>query len=155
VVVMMIQKAEWLPVATTPRVLQWVLVLAAVYNVLWGAWVVLYPMMLFDWLAMPQPNYPELWQCVGMIVGCYGIGYAAAARDPYRHWPVVLVGLVGKVAGPLGFVKAVLFDKTFPLGFGVNILTNDLVWWVPFGLILLGAYKHHQVGALSRQRETS
>jgi hypothetical protein len=116
----------------------WVLWLAAAYNVAWGAWVVLFPGALFRWAGMEPPNYPELWQCIGMIVGVYGVGYAIAARDPCRHWPIVLVGLLGKVFGPLGFLNAVVQGR-LPWTFGAMLLANDLVWWVPFGLILYRA----------------
>jgi hypothetical protein len=61
-----------------------------------------------------------------MIVGVYGVGYAAAALDPLRHWPVVLVGLLGKIFGPTGLLSAVL-GGTLPLSFGLTILTDDLV----------------------------
>jgi small multidrug resistance pump len=122
------------------RWMSWVLLAAAVYNVVWGGLVVLFPYLLFDGLGMERPNYPELWQCVGMIVGVYGIGYGVAARDPLTHWPIVLVGLLGKILGPIGFVEAV-WRGAFPLAFGFNILTNDLIWWVPFGLILHRAWR--------------
>jgi hypothetical protein len=114
--------------------------LAAFYNMVWGAWVVLFPQQLFEWSGMDPPRYPQLWQCIGMIVGVYGIGYAIAARDPYRHWPIVLVGLMGKILGPLGFAMA-LVQGTLPISFGLTIVTNDLVWWVPFGLILWRAWR--------------
>jgi hypothetical protein len=116
---------------------------AAVYNLVWGGLVILFPHLLFDLCDMPRPNYPEIWQCVGMIVGVYGVGYWAAATDPRRHWPIVLVGLLGKVFGPLGFAVA-LWKGTFPPAFGLTILTNDLIWWVPFALILLDAYRHER-----------
>ncbi|MFZ4629496.1 MAG: alkyl hydroperoxide reductase [Blastocatellia bacterium] len=124
----------------TPRWMSWVLLAAAVYNLVWGGLVVLFPHALFDWMGMDRPNYPELWQCVGMIVGVYGVGYGLAARDPLTHWPIVLVGLLGKILGPIGFVEAV-WRGAFPLAFGYNILTNDLIWWVPFGAILLHAWR--------------
>ncbi|MFM7467926.1 MAG: hypothetical protein ACKO37_00275 [Vampirovibrionales bacterium] len=127
-----------------PRWMQWVLLSAAIYNAAWGAWVILFPLTLFQWMHMPVPNYPELWQCVGMIVGCYALGYAIAVLAPYRYWPVVLVGLVGKLLGPIGFVKAVYVDHTFSPWFGLNILTNDLLWWIPFFLILQGKYNAFQ-----------
>jgi hypothetical protein len=117
-----------------------VLLAAALYNVLWGALVVLFPFALFRVLAMELPNYPEIWQCVGMIVGVYGVGYAVAALDPLRHWPIVLVGLLGKVFGPVGFVSAVAAGD-LPLRFGLTLLTNDIIWWLPFALILLHAYR--------------
>jgi small multidrug resistance pump len=121
-----------------------VLMAAALYNVLWGAFVVLFPLALFRFLGMETPNYPEIWQCVGMIVGVYGVGYAVAALDPLRHWPVVLVGLLGKLFGPVGFVSAVAAGD-LPLRFGLTLLTNDVIWWFPFALILLHAYRtNHQ-----------
>lgn len=123
-----------------PRWMTWVLLAAAAYNLLWAAWTVIFPNFYFDWAGMQRPSYPEIWQCVGMIVGVYGVGYAIAAFDPLRHWPIVLVGLMGKVLGPLGFAKA-LYDGTFTPKAGLTILTNDLIWWVPFSIILLAAFR--------------
>lgn len=115
-----------------------VLWLAALYNFAWGAWVVLFPDSIFELTGARSPEYPQIWQCVGMIVGVYGVGYAIAASNPLRHWPIVLVGFLGKVLGPIGFVGA-LADGVFPLAFGWTIVTNDLIWWIPFGAILLAA----------------
>jgi ligand-binding SRPBCC domain-containing protein len=56
---------------------------------------------------------------------------------------VVLVGLLGKLFGPVGFAAA-LARGAFPPAFGLTILTNDLVWWVPFALILRDAARHHR-----------
>jgi hypothetical protein len=114
--------------------------LAAVYNVLWGAWVILFPFAVFDALGMERPNYPEIWQCVGMIVGVYGVGYWIAAADPQRHYPIVLVGFLGKVLGPVGFAQALL-TGSLPLGFGVLIVFNDLVWWPSFFLLLRDTWR--------------
>jgi hypothetical protein len=80
-------------------------------------------------------NYVGIWQCVGMIVGVYGVGYWIAASDPKRHWPIVLVGLLGKIFGPIGFIQA-YFAGEFNAKFGLTILTNDLIWWIPFFMIL-------------------
>ena len=117
-----------------------VLVAAAVYNVAFGAWAVLWPSSAFELAGLEPPNYPELWQCIGMIVGVYGVGYAIAARDPLRHWPIVLVGLLGKVLGPIGFLGAVLHDRV-PLEAGLVIVTNDLIWWPGFALALWLAWR--------------
>ena len=129
--------------------MKWVLLAAAAYNLLWGAWAVIFPNAYFDWAGMERPLYPEIWQCVGMIVGVYGVGYAIAAFDPLRHWPIVLVGLMGKVLGPLGFAKA-LYDGTFTPTAGLTILTNDLIWWIPFGLILLMAFRQMAIRSYQR-----
>ncbi|MFO0912078.1 MAG: SRPBCC family protein [Pirellulales bacterium] len=114
------------------------LVAAGVYNLAWGALAIVWPQLLFDLTGAERPNYLEIWQCVGMIVGVYGIGYLIAARDSRTHWPIVLVGLLGKIFGPIGFAVALL-RGTFPALFGLTILTNDLLWWIPFAMILRDA----------------
>ena len=119
-----------------------VLVAAGIYNLAWGSLTVGLPHWLFDLTGMERPNYPFIWQCVGMIVGVYGIGYLAASRDPARHWPIVLVGLLGKIFGPLGYLMG-LMRGDVPAAFGVTLPTNDLVWWVPFTVILLHAWRSH------------
>jgi peroxiredoxin len=124
------------------RVVLWI---AAAYNLLWGGWVILFPESAFRWAAMPAPNYPELWQGIGMIVGVYGVSYALAARNPLVHWPVVAAGLLGKILGPIGFLYGVHTGR-FPWIAGVTILTNDVIWWAPFALILHRAYREH-IGA--------
>ena len=120
--------------------MRWVLCMAGVYNIAWGGVAILFPLWVFRVTGMDQPHYPEFWQCIGMIVGVYGIGYLIAASDPIRHWPIVLVGFLGKVLGPIGFAEA-LWSERLPLAFGFNIVTNDLIWWVPFFLILSSAWK--------------
>ena len=118
--------------------MRWVLFAAGVYNLAWGAVVVVFPLGLFRIAGLQPPLYPSIWQCVGMIVGVYGVGYLAASRDPTRHWPIVLVGLLGKVLGPIGFVWAAQRGE-LPWSFGWTIVTNDLVWWWPFAAILWAA----------------
>ncbi|MDX2267594.1 MAG: SelL-related redox protein [Bryobacter sp.] len=125
-----------------PAWMKLTLAAAGFYNILWGASVVLFPGFFFSWAGMAAPNYPEIWQCVGMIVGVYGLGYWFASSDPLTHWPITFVGLLGKILGPLGFAKA-LYEGRFSPKFGWLILTNDLIWWIPFGLILYNAFKVH------------
>lgn len=121
---------------------RWLLA-AGIYNLLWGALTIAFPHVLFNATGIERLNYPEIWQCVGMIVGVYGIGYLIAASDTRTHWPIVLVGLLGKVFGPIGFAFA-LSRGTFPLHFGLTILTNDLIWWIPFAMILWDTSQHRK-----------
>lgn len=120
---------------------RWLLA-AAFYNILFGIYSGIFPQHYFEFAHMPVNPLPQLWQCIGMIVGVYGLGYAIAARDPLRHWPIVLVGAVGKIFGPLGFLIGIL-QGTLPWSFGWILLTNDLLWWPSFYCLLLAAARHH------------
>ena len=114
---------------------------AAIYNLLWGALTILLPEWSLGWLITEErllaldPLTFVFWQCIGMIVGVYGLGYWVAASDPLRHWPIIMVGFLGKVFGPIGFLQG-LWLETVPLRFGWTILANDILWWWPFGVIL-------------------
>lgn len=119
--------------------LQW----AGIYNILWGAWVVLLPNSFFEWVQMDLPNYPAIWQSVGMIVGVYGLGYYIAAYNPYQHYPIILVGFLGKLFGPIGFLMYALQGK-IAWQFGIVNITNDLIWLIPFAIILYKTYLFHK-----------
>jgi small multidrug resistance pump len=120
--------------------MRWWLLAAGVYNIVWGSVVVVapdFPFALANMPALAQPGR-AIWQCLGMVLAAYGLGYIAASRAPLRHWPIVFVGLFGKVMGPIGFVWSA-WHGTIAWKFGATILTNDLLWWIPFGLMLLAA----------------
>ena len=119
-----------------------VLKAAAVYNVLWGAWCILLPQHFFEVLDMEPINHPMVWQGMGMVIGVYGVGYFIASYDPIRHWAIILVGLLGKLFGPLGFVYNYLTDQV-GINFGYTLITNDLIWWIPFFLMLKLAYQNY------------
>lgn len=108
---------------------------AAVYNAVWGIVMVAMPNLMFDLLGMERPNYPSLFQCIGMMVGVYAIGYWLIARDPIRYAPLAWIGLLGKVFGPVGLTFSSL-NGELPWRFGWVCLTNDLIWWIPFAMFL-------------------
>lgn len=115
--------------------MKYTLRLASVYNILWGLWVVLFPQHFFYLAGMEPINYPVVWQGMGMVIGVYGLGYYWASYDPMTHWPIVAVGFLGKIFGPIGFIYHLSLG-TLPLAFGWTLIFNDLIWWVPFFLIL-------------------
>jgi hypothetical protein len=88
---------------------------------------------------MPLQNYPEIFACLGMVVGLYGIIYLEVARVPERGWLLAAVGLLGKILGPVGWLTLV-WRGQWPVTTAVLCVTNDLIWWVPFGLYLYDAW---------------
>lgn len=115
---------------------------AAVYHILWGGVAAAFPGQVLEWVGIPAAGYTELWRYVGILTAVSGFGYGIAATAPYRRWPIVLVGLLGQLLGPLAFVPAI-WQNRLPGRFGWIITASDVIWWVPFGLILAGAYQTH------------
>ena len=106
---------------------------AALYNFIWGSVTILFPTLFFELISAPQPTYQALWQVVGMFVLVYAPAYWWAARRPGYHRHLIVIGLLGKILGPIGFVWSAS-QGLLPLAFGWTILTNDLIWWPAFGL---------------------
>src|SRR5215475_9086450 len=57
-----------------------VFLVAGIYNLGWGAFSILDPQWLFRFAGMSPPNYPEIFACLGMVVGLYGVLYLEVAR---------------------------------------------------------------------------
>lgn len=124
----------------SPKWIQITILLAGIYNILWGAWVVLFPLHIFEFSGMAPPNYVWIWQGVGMIIGVIGVAYILAAHNPLKFWPLIFIGWLGRVLGPIGFtLAAIKGDVNWQ--FGVTIITNDLIWLPAFSLILIVAWK--------------
>jgi small multidrug resistance pump len=117
---------------------------AAVYNMVWGGVTLIFPGLYFSVFSMELPNYPVLWQVVGMFVLVFAPGYYWAGRRPYEFRHFIVIGTMGKVAGAVGYLwftaKGVL-----PGAFGWMILTNDLIW-IPAFLLFLREVLRAQVG---------
>ena len=116
-----------------------VFLLAGLYNIVWGLYSSLDPQWLFRFTGMPLQNHPEVFACLAMVVGLYGILYLEVARRPERGWLLAAVGLLGKVLGPIGLC-VLIARGTWPSSAAVLCLTNDFVWWIPFGLYLVDAW---------------
>lgn len=104
---------------------------AAAYNLAWGGTVAVAPSVL-------GAGDHVSWRIVGMLVAVYAPAYFWAARYPERHAHLVAVALLGKALGPLGFLWA-LGAGELPARFAATIVTNDLVWWPAFALLLRDA----------------
>jgi hypothetical protein len=116
-----------------------VFIAAGVYNIAWGLYAAMDPQWLFRFAGMPPANYPQLFACLGMVVGLYGILYLEIARIPEHGWLPAAVGLAGKILGPAGLV-VLIWQGTWPPATLVLCLTNDVIWWIPFGMYLKDAW---------------
>ncbi len=64
--------------------------------------------------------------------------YLDVALRPERGFLIAAVGLAGEIFGPLGWLW--LFSTgQWPVSSGILVVTNDLVWWIPFVVYLVDA----------------
>jgi hypothetical protein len=129
-----------------------VFVVAGVYNTAWGLYSVLDPQWLFRFARMPLMIHPQVFACLGMVVGLYGIIYFEVARIPERGWLLAAVGLLGKILGPIGLAQ-LIWSGTWPSSTIVLCLTNDFIWWIPFSLYLYDSWPAF-IGNFSYDRNT-
>lgn len=116
-----------------PRIFRYWFYAAAFYNLIWGLLNIIFPKIYFQWIGVDIPINLPVWQVVGMFVLVYAPAYWWAGNYPDRHYHLILVGLIGKILGPIGFIWSLMTGQ-LPLSFGWIILTNDLIWLPAFFL---------------------
>ncbi len=123
---------------------------AGLYNIAWGLYAAADPQWLFRFARMPLQNHPQIFACLGMVVGLYGLVYWEIARVPERGWPLAAIGMLGKVFGPIGLAQ-LIWSRQWPPATLALCLTNDILWWIPFALYLFDAWPHFRRDLSSTQ----
>ena len=118
-----------------------IFIAAGVYNIAWGIFAALDPQWIFRFAHLPIANYPEIYACLGMVIGLYGLLYLDTARIPEQGWRIAAVGLLGKILGPIG-MAVLIFTGRWPPRLSILCLTNDVIWWIPFAMYLIDVYRN-------------
>ena len=116
-----------------------VFICAGIYNIAWGLLTAVMPQWLFRLAHMPVDNHPQIFACLAMVIGLYGVVYFEVARVPERGWVLAAVGFVGKVLGPIGLAQLIL-THVWPPSTMVLSVTNDFIWLPWFALYLRDAW---------------
>ncbi len=125
----------------TPRWQAIALLVAGLQCLIWGVFIIVWPeRSSFAYGFSQPPAELFLWQGMGSVIVLFGVGYAIASRRPSQHWVIILIGLLSKSLGPIGMAWSVhqgaVSSRVLYL-----IPINDLIWLIPFGIILLDT--HH------------
>ena len=114
---------------------RWLFAIAGVYNIAWGIVTAIDPQWLFRFAHMPLANYPQIFACLGMVIGVYGLLYWTVAFAPEHGWQIIAVGLLGKILGAIG-LASLIAGGTWPPRTIVLCIPNDLIWLLPFAVYL-------------------
>lgn len=113
---------------------------AFLYSTIWGIITIFLPQFVFvsSHIKLPEPII--LWQIIGIIDIVFGLGYLMSLNNPYRTWQPVFMGLVYKTLVIAIFLSAAWSNAEL-WNLRNFLIINNLIWLVPFGMILNQAYK--------------
>lgn len=113
---------------------------AFLYSTIWGIITIFLPHFVFisSHLDLPEPLF--LWQTIGVVDIVFGLGYLMAIKQPYRNWQPIFMGLVYKVLTMVIYFSAVANNTEF-WSLRNFIFIDNLIWVIPFTLILYQVYK--------------
>jgi hypothetical protein len=117
-----------------PQWMKLTLAAAAAFNAVWVLAMMAYPALTLAWLGFGLVPDAALWRYIGLISLVFALGYGIAAGNPFRYWPLVLLGLAEKVAATASLLAAAAsgaspWSRTW-------LIAADLVWIPLFSLIL-------------------
>ncbi len=124
--------------------MRWTLRAAGVFSLgeallAWSA-----PEALAVWLGFPAASWAAsglpVWHLAALLTGAMGLGYLLAAGEPFRHWPVVLMGFLAKAAVSCGVAWEISAGR-LPVTSAWFAAVDSLLWLLPFGLILNCAHE--------------
>lgn len=124
------------------------LLLAGTYNLGWGFFIYNFPDSFYQWVSQSGQAVPDIitWQGLGVMV--FGAIYVAVAIYPTTLWYLLALGVASKLLGAAWFYWFVL-DGMATRQYLFHLIMNDLVWVIPFTVILIRLFqvkqtKHHQ-----------
>ena len=128
----------------TPRWQRITLLVAGLQCLIWGVFIIAWPersSLVYGFSQPPTELF--LWQGMGLVIVLFGLGYAIASRNPSQHWVIILIGLLSKSLGPIGMAWCVNQGEVSSRVLYL-IPINDLIWLIPFGMILLHVFRGRQ-----------
>ena len=138
-----------------PRWQRVALLVASLQCLIWGIFILSLPersSLAYGFDKVPAAFF--LWQGTGLVIFLFGVGYGIAATNPRQHWAVILIGLMAKFMGPIGMLWSVLQGQVSRQVLYL-IPLNDVVWWLPFTLILVAAFRNRAEADSSARDQVS
>lgn len=128
----------------TPRPwMQYLLIAAGFYNIVWGSIAFVRPDYFLEKLHMHFANDHWISKAIGLLEIIFGIAYIIASRKPFKHWLIIFIGFVVKLVVSVGYLYY-MYAELIPRQLIAMVLANDMVWLLPFGLILYQTFEHYQ-----------
>lgn len=122
----------------TPIWMNTVLAAAGVYCLGFAVLTFFWPSDVFEFLAAEKSKHHVLVQIIGLFYTAFGLSFFLAARDPIRHWRIVLV-CTAKISLVVAASVYGLWFQKLPPRLIFLLCADDFIWLVPFVMILWAA----------------
>ncbi len=114
----------------TPRPwMQYLLIAAGIYNVLWGMIDFFIPAYYLQHLNLTFPSAIWIIKAIGVMEVIFGMAYLIASRKPFKHWLIIFIGFSVKTLAS-AFYFYYMYVGVLPQHLASMILANDLVWLI-------------------------
>lgn len=112
------------------------LLLAAIYNIVWGALIYYFPAAYYYWLSKgATPDSETIVKVQGALVVLIGIVLLAPAFGRANRWFLVGVGLIAKLLGGV-LVYLIILQQLVTRPFVFQLIMSDAIWIIPFYIIM-------------------
>ncbi len=115
------------------------LFISAVYFILWGLLVLIFPELLRFILIKSNSTSMIFWDLISVVTLILGIALLIAAFDPFKHWLILLINLLFHLSIVIGFIVG-YYDHIFSIDYLPFICFNHLPWMIPLVVGLIAAY---------------
>ena len=126
------------PSPTFPMHFRGLLLLAGMYTIAWSAFYKWFGAPLLNWLAMGNPELPEMasnyFGSFGILVGL--VIFVSAFYPVSWVW-LILAGITGKIISAIWFTLGFAPDLGWNKRSVFHLVFNELVWLVPLTMIFL------------------
>lgn len=104
-----------------------ILLACFVYYFISGLWLFWQPVMIFELLGMPLPNYPWLVQFAGLLTALFGFIFIPPSRAPRRFFSSIVIGFVAQIAIPI-FTLLCFLNGQIPAALVYPMVAIDLTF---------------------------
>lgn len=118
------------------------LFIAALYFVVWGVLVMLFPHSLHAILVETNETPLIFWDLIAVFTIVLGVGLLIAAFDPFRNWLIMFINLLFHIGIIAGFLIG-WSDGHFSSNFLPFLFFNHVIWLLPLSVGLLLVYRRN------------
>ncbi len=123
--------------------MQYLLLAAGIYNILWGLIAFVRPNYFLTQLHIDFANSAMISKAVGFLEIVFGLAYLMASQKPFKHWLIIFVGFIVKLCIAIAY-GYYMSRGLAPEQMKFMVIANDVIWLLPFGVILYRAFEHYQ-----------